>query len=217
MIIKMPDKKNKKGGGGTPLADAATDMVQQKRSLADAEIDAAIARSSVKEKQKFTRKKQIKYAIFGVVGLLLSYGIYFLFAPYKGTMAFGICKVFLELTVQFPDELKLSTVEELPTSVRIWYTQIDGFGQYRMEQIQCFFKADETYGSILDKVTIRRREVDPLVVQKFNKTLPIIFAYPPDLTMPVPLPDSLEDLQIDMKRIIRPLFPEGSGVGGVGG
>ena len=108
-------------------------------------------------------------------------------------MAFGICKVFLELNVRYPNTLRINTVEEIGTFVRIWYTQTDSFGEYRMEPIQCYYKPDEKLGFILDKVTVRRREVDPEKVNRFNKTIPIILQYPPDLTLPTPLPDSLNN------------------------
>ena len=113
-------------------------------------------------------------------------------------MAFGICKVFTEMYVQFPTTLKFNSVEEFSTSVRIWYTHTDSFGEYIMEPIQCYYKADEQYGYILDKVTIRRREIDQKIVDDFNKTLPVIFANPPDLTLPVPPEDSLKNLQINL-------------------
>ena len=143
--------------------------------------------------------------ILGVIALL-GYGIYLLFVPYKGTMAFGICKVFLELNTQYPQTLRLSTVEELGMSVRIWYTQTDSFGEYRLEPLQCYFKPDDTYGFILDKVTLSRREVDPLLVSEFNKSIPTILAHPPDLTLPIPLPDSLQDLQIDTNLFRKQIF-----------
>jgi hypothetical protein len=175
-------------------------------TAADAEIDALIANSALEEKKKLKRKKTFKLGVYGGIGLLLALGCWYLFAPFKGGMAFGICKVFLELSVQYPEMLKLSTVEEMEDSVRIWYTQLDSFGQYRMEPIQCFFKNDETQGTILSKVMVRRREVDPAIVDKFNKSIPTILANPPDLTLPTPLPDSLRSLQIDPLLYMRPIF-----------
>ena len=129
-----------------------------------------------------------------------------LFIPYKGTMAFGICKVFLELNVQYPSTIEVSNVEEFATSVRVWYSHSDSFGEFRMEPIQCYFKADEELGFILDKVTVRRREIDPELVNKFNQSLAVVLQNPPDLTLPPPPDDSLKNLHIDINRIFKPIF-----------
>ncbi len=172
----------------------------------DKEIEAAVSQSSVQGEKKKLRKKQIKRGGIGTLALLFIYWVYTLFIPYEGTMAFGICKVFLELNVRYPNTLRISTVEETGTSVRIWYTQTDSFGEYRMEPIQCYFKPDEKYGFILEKITIRRREVDPQRIENFNRILPVIFKYPPDLMLPTPLPDSLDGLQIETDKFRTPIL-----------
>jgi hypothetical protein len=43
-------------------------------------------------------------------------------------------------------------------------------------------------------------------VAAFNKTIPAILAYPPDLSIPPPLPDSLEDLTIETDKFRRPIL-----------
>ena len=156
--------------------------------------------------QKALRKKQMKQGGGALLALVLGYGIYLGLKPFEGSMAYGICKVFLELNVRYPETLRLSTVEESGSFVRIWYTQVDSFGEYRMEPIQCYFKPDEQYGFILDKITINRQEVDPQKVEAFNRTLPVIFANPPDLILPTELPDSLEGLQIETDMFRVPIF-----------
>lgn len=179
---------------------------EQKKANGDEKIEDAVAQSSIQKKKQLAKKKKIKRgATFGGIAVL-AYIIYLLFVPYKGSMAFGICKVFLEMNVQYPEHLRYSTVEEFDMWVRIWYTQTDAYGQYRLEPIQCFFKPDERYGFILDKVTVRRREVDRKKVTEFNKTIPLIVANPPDLTLPTPLPDTLKNLRFDVNRYIRPIL-----------
>jgi hypothetical protein len=176
------------------------------KTQVEEQIDAALASSSAQVKQKQTRKKQIKYggAAAGVLilGFLINMGL----QPYQGTMAFGICKVFLESTVRYPHLLRISTVEEFETSVRIWYTQIDSFGEYRMEPIQCYYKQEEGRGTIIDKVLVNRREVERKTIESFNNSIPVIIDYPPDLTIPYPLPDSLQDLQIDAGKFRKPVI-----------
>ena len=167
------------------------------------EIDKALAAGKLGERKKLKRKKQIKMAGIGAGVLFLFWAGSYLFSPYQADLRFGICKTYLETSVRFPKYLRLSTVEDVIKSnveiypVRIWYTQLDAFGEYRMENIQCEFKYDETAGTIIDKILINRREVDQDRVAKFNTTIPIIASNPPDLTYPAPLPDSLRDLQIN--------------------
>ncbi|MCC6598878.1 MAG: hypothetical protein IT559_08820 [Alphaproteobacteria bacterium] len=175
------------------------------------EIDEAIQKGKFGTTRKAQKKLKMKIGA-GVLGVaLLGWAIYTVTIPAEAGMSFGICRVFLENTVRFPQELRLSTVEDLrPRSsaensmggVRLWYTQVDSFGQYRMENIECYFKNDETLGAIVDKIFINRREVDGNVVADFNKILPVVLAYPPDLKYPPALSDSLQGLQIqtDMYR-----------------
>jgi hypothetical protein len=172
------------------------------RTNAEKEIDEAVGRSKIKTEKDKARKKNFLRGFYLVLGVLLSYGIYLLFVPYKGTMPFGICKVFLELNVPYPHTLRLSSVEEFSTSVRIWYADIDSFGEYRLEPIQCYFKAgpNAAVPYVLDKVAINRRELDPQKVADFNRSVPGIFASPPDLTLPGALPDSLAALQFNADR-----------------
>jgi hypothetical protein len=176
------------------------------KTQVEEQIDAALASSSVQAKRKAERKKQIKYGAIGGGVLILAILVYLGLQPFQGTMAFGICKVFLEGTTRYPQYLRLSTVEEFETSVRIWYTEIDSFGAERMEPIQCYYKQVEGKGTQVDKVLINRREVDPKVIENFNRALPAILGYPPDLTIPYPLPDSLEDLQLDMSKFMKPIL-----------
>lgn len=161
------------------------------------EIEAALARSKLAEAEKAKKKKMFKLggSVAGIA--LIGWAGYYLFKPYEAGMTYGICKTFLELHVQFPQDLRLSTVDDLGASVRIWYTQLDAFGEYRMESIQCYFRPDDVTGAALEKVTINRREVDPKEVEEFNESIGVVLAAPLDLTIPKPLPDSLENLQIE--------------------
>ncbi|MCF8495420.1 MAG: hypothetical protein K9G62_01995 [Alphaproteobacteria bacterium] len=206
----MSDEKKKKGLKGVgrkgKKSPKRTDLTKEGILTPDEEIAQAVAHSAVRKKKANTRKRNMKYAVILGGILFFSYGVYQLFIPHQGTIGFGVCKVFLEQNVQYPHTLHLSKVEQFSTSVRIWFTQTDSFGEYRMEPIQCFFRAHEEWGFELDKVTIRRRELDPAIVERFNPTIPYIKAAPPDLSLPMPLPDSLENLKIDLSRYIKPIF-----------
>lgn len=179
--------------------------IEEKAALNE-EIEATVSQSNVQGEKKKLRKKQMKQGGGALIVLLLIYGIHLGLKPFEGTMAYGICKVFLELNVRYPNTLRISTVEEMGASVRIWYTQTDSFGAYRMEPIQCYYKADEKLGFILDKITIRRKELDPEIIDRFNAILPVIFANPPDLIYPAPLADSLEGLQFETDSFRMPIL-----------
>ncbi len=161
------------------------------------EIEEALANSKLGEAQKLKRKRMFNYAFY-LVGLTFLFWAYdFLFSPYVADMKYGICKVYLELSVQYPQDLRVSTVDDYGTYTRIWYTQLDAFGEYRMEQIQCNFRADPVTGIALEKVAVNRREVDPKKVTDFNRSIPVVLQHPPSLEVPPPLTDSLSGLQIN--------------------
>ncbi len=159
------------------------------------QIEEALDQSGLKQQQKLKKKNRMKLVGAGVALILVILIIRWGFAERQGSMAYGICKVFLELNTQYPDTIYVSTVEEFGKSVRLWYTQTDSFGEYRMQPIRCYFKQDEAYGFILEKVTVRRTELDQAVVERFNKSIGTILQNPPDLTLPRPLPNSLKNLQ----------------------
>lgn len=170
------------------------------------EIEEALASGRMAEEKKERNKRIFRYSILGFVFFLFFFAYDYLFSSYEGGMTFGICKNYLELNVRFPQELKYSTVDDLGSSVRIWYTQVDAFGEYRLESIQCYFRADETYGAAIDRITINRREVPTYKVDAYNAIMPVVLTAPIDLSIPYPLPDSLEGLQFDANIFRKPIF-----------
>lgn len=177
------------------------------RSQAEKDVDDALAKSALVLKNKEERKFQMKIAAGVGVFLVLSYGVWWLFfSNYYGTRGFGICRTFLELNVQYPSLLRISTVELFDASVRIWYTQYDSYGDYRLEPIQCYFKIADDGAVSVERILMSRREVDPKKVEKFNVLVPMLLANPPDLTLPDPIPDSLADIQIQTDMFRKPVF-----------
>lgn len=153
--------------------------------------------SPLAQKKKDLRKKRTKNLLYFAVFSILAYGAWFLFKPFQSGMNYGICKVFAELQVPYPYTIYYSEVVEFSDSIRIWYSYLDSFGDYRLVPIQCYFGPHETYGFGLDRVTIGRREIDPDVVERFNSSIPSIITNPPDLIYPTPLPNDPADLQFD--------------------
>lgn len=151
-------------------------------------------------KKQAARKKQFRMIIYLILFGLFCYLVYWLVKPYKSDMKYGICKVFIELQVPYPYTLYFSEVIDFNDSVRVWFSHYDSFGDYRLMPVQCYFGAHETYGMGLKRITIGRREIDPEVVARFNHSLPAVFAYPPDLVYPTPLPNDPAQLQFDFDR-----------------
>lgn len=180
--------------------------IEANKTPAERELDEALAQSAVQEKKKKLRKQQIKQASMAGGALFFIYVVYLLFVPFKGTMDFGICKVFLELQVQYPDELRLNGAEEYDNRTRIWYRTVGAFGEHRLARMECNYKRDEKMGRILDTVLIDREQVDPAIVAAFNRSIPAIRAHPPDLTYPAAPPDALADLQFNIDAFRKPIF-----------
>ena len=152
------------------------------------------------------RKRKIKIAAYAIGAVLFIWLYYVLFMPFKAGITFGVCKTFLEQQIRYNTHLRYSIVEDFGDSVRIWYRRIDPYGEYRMESMRCHFRyaeehEQEKYGYppfIIDRVTRDRRPYYPDRVEAFNRSIQAVIAADPDLIIPAPLPDSLQDLQINV-------------------
>lgn len=193
LSAEMIDREERKKQKAAAKAEAEAKKPKRTRE----EIEAALAKSKLAAAERKRKMRIFKNVGAAAAVAFICWAGFYLFKPYKAGMTFGICKTFLELNVQFPQDLRLSTVEDYGQYIRIWYTQLDAFGEYRMESIQCHFRADEVTGAAVEKILINRKELEPARITEFNKIIPTILAFPPDLTVPPPLPDSLQDLQVD--------------------
>ena len=127
--------------------------------------------------------------------------------PRLGSQEYALCRVFLELNVTYPDYLRLASVREYWDDdgnriSRIWYAQLDAFGQNRMERIQCYYRPTENYTRenpeiYLDRITIDRREIDRKKVADFNALIPALRTGYLNLELPKGLPDSIGQLKYD--------------------
>lgn len=171
--------------------------------------------AAIKQERALKKKKLRKRLIIGTGILLFGYVLYLLFVPYKGSITYGVCKTLLEQIVPYPDHLRLSSVDDYGSAVRIWFTQVDSFGEYRLEALACNFREsteadNKKYGQqmpfVLEKASINRRDIDAKAIERFNISIPTIVMSNPNLTLPSPLPDSLDGLQIDASQVRKPLF-----------
>ncbi len=133
-------------------------------------------------------KKKLKQISFGLLGGLLLLVLLSVYGcqPKKGSMAYGLCSTFLELNTVYPQTLNYIDLEGSRTAVRIYYTSIDPFGQYKQEMMECKFGPDEKMGMKITEVLRNRRPMDADLIKKFNMTLPTIMASDPYLVMPGP-------------------------------
>lgn len=155
------------------------------RPVGDVSLDETLTREANKDKKGTNpkNKKQILYAAGGVV-LLLVVLLFFGCQPKEGPISFGICSVFLEMDTPYPQTLNYTDLEGSPTSVRIYYTSVDPFGEYKREMIECSFGPNKTGGMKVTKIERNRRPVEQSKVDEFNKILPSVMASNPYRIMP---------------------------------
>lgn len=127
--------------------------------------------------------KQIMYGAGGVVALILILMIYSC-QPKNGSMAFGICSAFLEQNTPYPHTLRYTDIEGSRTAVRIYFTNVDPYGEFKQEMIECTFGPDEKMGMKVTQITRNRRPVDPALIRSFNISLPTIISSDPYLVLP---------------------------------
>jgi hypothetical protein len=147
------------------------------------------------EGQPVYHRGKLFIAGFTVILLLIVVIAMFSCGPEKGTILYGICKTYLEQNVPYPETIQPTRVEQYPSATRVYYTSVDAFGQFKMEQIECVYSTNENNTLQIDKVLINRHEEEQEKVSMFNKSLAAIVAGEPDLTLPTPLPDINEQLE----------------------
>lgn len=207
---KKKPSQNKKGSSETLNIQSNENLFDEAHQdhLENQDAELTKTEKQITQKKALSKKKIKKRAMYGAAALLVFFIIQWLFTPFQGGMKYGICKTFLELTVAYPQTIELSTVDENlkeNTSVRIWFTHIDPFGEYRLEPIECIFRPDPQIGAALDKVFIGKIAVDKAKIEAFNVSIPGLLSHPPNLDLPTELPDSLGNLQIDPMSL-RPKF-----------
>lgn len=109
--------------------------------------------------------------------------------PRKGSILYGICKTYLQQSVPYPETIVPTNVEQYPSATRIYYTSVDPFGQFKLEQIECVYAQDPNGNMLVQKILMNRQEVEADKVKAFSDTLPAVVAGKPDLTLPEPQPD----------------------------
>ncbi|NCC21291.1 MAG: hypothetical protein EOM26_02375 [Alphaproteobacteria bacterium] len=150
--------------------------------------------------RKISKERLLYWSIGGFFALIL---IMLLFScgPRQGTMMYGVCKVFLERMVPYPDMVQIRFVEQYPMSVRIGFNQTDTFGQYTYTTMECAFRPDEKTGLAMDTIWVmranERKDVPQEIIEQFNIGIAAIVTSDPVLDLPPPMPKEIVDLKTD--------------------
>ena len=90
-------------------------------------------------KDKFFTTKNIVIGVVAFIVLSLILMIISASTPAKGNILYGMCSKFLEMQLPFPETIQQKEIELYAAGVRIYYTHLDGFGEYRLEMVECAF------------------------------------------------------------------------------
>jgi hypothetical protein len=163
-------------------------------------------------KARADRKKFLIKAVGGSIGfLILFYFGYMLFKPFTLDVDSGrkytICKTFIQIKTKYPDTLKYSRVKfKTGNSVDVLYSQIDPFGQYRMDSMRCYFrevKESEViqYGQIgayaVDKIEYNNGLIPDESLNSLNKSVMPVLLGEIDYDYPRGFSDALMDLYFE--------------------
>lgn len=185
----------KNGKGMEPLPPEEVDLseiqntdheapAESRQYAGDVSLDKALS-DEVKDKDPVAEKKKKKLIIGGVAGFLfVVLVIYLASGSAKSSVAQGICLTFLELETPYPHTLKVTSMEGSSTAIRLYYTNVDPFGQLKHEMIECGFGPDPVMGMKLTRVQKNRRPVEAEKIKKFNNIFAVVTNIEHNPTMP---------------------------------
>ncbi len=144
-------------------------------------------------------KKSRKVLIWTSGTFVVLLGLLVMFYAPQATIHYGVCKIYLELNEPYPEQIKYLALDDLGDSVRVIYRKIDPFGSVSVNIATCTFRVEDgVVTPYLTAVDVNGKnktyEMEKKEhVEAFNKSVPTIEAYPPDLTIPYfPLDDISE-------------------------
>lgn len=162
----------------------------------ETEIKKSLHEGKAGQRKKAAMKRNIRIVLAVLGALFIAWFYNWLFAYAKGDMRYGVCKTFVELYVRNPIELRLTTTESFGRMFRVWYVDHNAYGERNINSMDCYYQKRDDGRLRLEKVALNRRELGVDMVKQFNKGIPAIFAYKPDLTLPQGLPDGLSELRL---------------------
>lgn len=137
-----PDDEPEEGNEDTSSAP--------KKSLKDYVLSFKENWPDIKKKATGTQGIVWGTSVFGLIFLVVI--IVQTCTPRQGNILYGMCREFLTLQLPFPHTMQQNTLAFYPSGVRIYYTHIDGFGEYQLEMVECAFYQDPTNGVQIENV-----------------------------------------------------------------
>ena len=186
---KKPEKQPESGRKAVqmpPYMEPMAKFIGRVRQFADKTL------SFVKRKPKTS----IFLGVLALIGLFIWWG----FQPIKGSIYYGVCRVFIERQLRYPETMDVINADLYAAEWRIFYNYQDEFGSLRSEMMKCVFgPASNSAGfKIVHAERLqgtRRAEVDQKTLDSFNRTIPAVVAAGPNLIMPWPPGDTLMELK----------------------
>ncbi len=174
-----------------------------KQTIIEEEKTTSAISEKVKEKKIIKKKKRNKRIIIFAVLAFFAYVFWWATKPFKASAEYGICRSFLELFVPYPHTIYVSEIKPARDgALRLWYTHIDAFGEYRMEEFQCKLVNNPETGALeLSEIKIHKVYLEPEKLKYLNHALVYFAENPLILNWPAPLPDSLDDLHFDFNSV----------------
>ena len=170
-----------------------------KQAIVEDEKPKETLADKLKQQQKQARKKTIKrVSLYGFLAFF-AYATWFLLKPFKASAEYGICRIVLELTVPYPYSIYVSEIKpKRDGSLELWYTHTDAFGEYRMESFKCRIGVNpQTNMYEITELKMHKVTMDPKRLAFLNNAMPYFIENPLILNWPAPLPDAIDDLQLD--------------------
>ncbi len=174
-----------------------------KQTIIEEEKPKSALAEKLKEKKKVQRKKNIKIGAIFIVIAFISYIVWWGTRSYKATEEYGICRSLLELFIPYPHTIYVSEIKPLRDgSLKLWYTHIDAFGEYRMEEFICGLERDAKTGALkLSSIKVNKVYIDKLKIKHLNNALIYFQENPLVLNWPAALPDSIDNLHLDFNAV----------------
>lgn len=170
-----------------PNEEASAQEARPLASLfADENLDEKLSAAAKKEHDPEKIALYKKYGAIGGTVLIILLLVYSLYScqPKQGSMAYGVCSTLLEMNTQYPNTLRHINVEGSSTTVRIYYTSTDAFGQYKMEMFECKFGPDANGNQQIVDVLRNRDSMGHEFIDNANKILSTIVSSDPYRVMP---------------------------------
>jgi hypothetical protein len=167
-------------GYSASLEDRIAAFAQQDVSLDDE------LRKAASKKTDEQRAKERKFIIFGVLGLIGVFVLWSLYSmkPKNGPITYGICATLLELETPYPQTIRHIALEGSASTIRIYFTTIDPFGQLKIEMFECKYATDHQGQMRVTDLIRNRQSMGGDAVTRANNMLPVIMSSDPYRIMP---------------------------------